>query len=243
MIFGGTNLMGLARNSYVNLSVINIKLPPYIAEDVASVPGSAVGFGNDNYSGTNNIQLEKVTSQTEFFVEGQMLVPKNKAVVYSNEVIFFYVDRRDRMPSFLGGNGVGYSNVVMPVSLGSIVVINETNLEFKDVMKIGRDSFEIRSIVLIESPINMPNIITGLSTSIVVEPNTFGSKSSYSYLNYNPVLAALKFEDGSGGYRQNTPFTNIPERSINGTMSFKDSAYKRGSIFLYTKVPTDNQFY
>jgi len=217
---GQASLAGLARNSFINLPVANIRLPP-------------------SNSDTESIRLENAINQTEWLVENRMLVPKNKSVIYSRDVIFFYVDRRDRTPTFINP-ATAYRYVAVPAAMGSVVVVNETQLIFNDELRIGKENFLVRSIVLAESAPNMPNVITSLSTSLLVLPESIGNYGSPTYINYNPTLASLKIlnEDGIG-YRQNTPFTWLPERSFDDGTSFKDSAFKRGTIFMFVKVQNE----
>lgn len=214
--FGQTSLVGLARNSYINLPVINIRLPQFSSE-------------------ANAITIENTINQSDYFVENRMLVPKSKSVIYSRDVIFFYADRRDKVPAFVNNNSI-YRYVSMPASVGSVMIINDTELYFDDTMRIGRDLFMLRSVVLIETPHNIPNIITGHSASIVVKPNTFTTLSEKTYINYNPVDSSVKYQVSPNLYQWNQPFTYLPERSIDNSPAFKDSAIKRGTIFLYTKV-------
>lgn len=214
---GYTNVSGLARTTFVNLPVINIRLPTTITT-----------------KHTSGVHLEHALEQTDLFVENKVLVPKNKSVIYSHEMIFFYADRKYRTINFANVN-MGFKNIYLSPSFIGATSLNDTALIFNENQRIGRENFQLRGVIVLQTPPNGASIVTGCSASIVVPRDTNRGRMTNEYLSYNPTAASIKFEE-NGQYKSNTPVAWLPENSHNSKKSgFKNSAYQRGCCFFYVK--------
>jgi hypothetical protein len=215
---GYTNVSGLARTTFVNLPVINIRLP-------TTVTTKHVG----------GVSLDNALEQTDLFIENKVLVPKNKSVIYSHEMVFFYADRKFRTINFANVN-MGFKNIYLSPSFIGATTLNKTHLMFKCSQRIGREHFKLRGVIVLQTPPNGADIVTGCSATIVCPKNNNAGLMSDQYLSYNPTAASIKFKDGSNGYTSNTPVSWIPEYSNDARKpGFKDTAYVRGCVFFYVK--------
>jgi hypothetical protein len=227
---GFTTITGLARTTFVNIPIVNIKLP-------IDLIGTTI----------HTINLERALTQTDNFIEYKMVVPKNKSVIYSNEVAFFYANRRFPSINF-NRFSMTCRYVSLPTSFINTTSINNTVLVFNNKIRIGRDWFNLRSVVMLQRPpISGIDVAVGCSAAIVVPSNSpalaeFAFESPM-YLHYNPQIASLQYYDGqqpatntTGQYISNKPISWIDEYSNDPSrIGFRDEAQQRGTIFFYVK--------
>ena len=220
---GYTNVSGLARTTFVNLPVINIRLPTSVT-------------GNNN----SVVHLDNALQQTDLFIENKVLVPKNKSVIYSQDMIFFYADRKFRTVNFANVN-MGFRNIALAPSFIGATTLNQTQLLFADRPRIGREMFKLRGVLVLQTPPTGADIVTGCSASIVVPADLNRGEPNDQYLSYNPSVASIKFQSaqsvsGDNQYVSNNPICWIPEyKSSADKPGFKDTAYSRGCVFFYVK--------
>ena len=213
---GLASLSGLSRMKFVNLPIINIRLP----SDALSGGGVV-----------RTVQLKNALTQTDLFLDEKMLVPKHKAVIHSRDMVFFYADRKYRTVNFAKVS-VGMKSVALTPSFMGSTSLNKTELDFSDYMPIGRQAFTIRGVIVLETPMGY-DIVTGCSASIVM-PDPTGAGRNH-FLCYNPYDAIIKVPDATGKYVQNKPVTSIPEYGDASCPGFKDSGRSRGCIYWYVK--------
>jgi hypothetical protein len=223
-------MTSLAKTTFVNIPIVNIKLPVDI-------------IGNQQHS----ISLSRALTQTDHFIEHRMVVPKNKSVIYSNEVAFFYANRRFPAINFGINTCISMRYVNIPASIVNTSSINNTNLVYDDRIRIGRDQFQLRSVVMLQRPhISGLDVATGCSAAIIVSEYPMNN-SAYgiitpNYIHYNPVIASIQYLDptqpaGQSQYTANTPITFIDEHTMNPErIGFRDEAQLRGTIFFYVKL-------
>jgi hypothetical protein len=220
---GYTNVSGLARTTFVNLPVINIRLPTSVT-------------GNNN----SVVHLDNALQQTDLFIENKVLVPKNKSVIYSQDMIFFYADRKSRTVNFANVN-MGFRNIALAPSFIGATTLNSTQLLFADRPRIGKEMFKLRGVLVLQTPPTGADIVTGCSASIVVPADLNRGEPNDQYLSYNPSVASIKFQssqsvNGDNQYVSNNPICWIPEyKSSDDKPGFKDTAYSRGCVFFYVK--------
>jgi hypothetical protein len=223
---GYTNVTNMAKTRLMNIPIVNIKLP-------LDLTGSTV---------PQSISLARALNQTDTFIEHRTIVPKNKSVIYSNQVCFFYANRKYQAVNFTALDcTLSMRHMALPTPVMNTTKTNTTQIVFDDNMRIGRDWFAIRSVcVLQRPPLNGLDIPTGSSALVRYDDGT-GSANCTSFFHYNPSGASIQFYDqslaaGNTQYRSNDPITYIPEYdpSPNG-MGFKNEAQERGIVFFYTK--------
>lgn len=226
---GHTTITNLSKTTFVNIPIVNIKLPIDL-------------IGNQ----THAISLARALTQTDYFIEHKVVVPKNKSVIYSNQVAFFYANRRYPSVNFNSAN-MTLRYLSMPVSFINQTTINKTILQFENRFRIGRDWFDLRSVILLQRPpINGVDIATGCSAAIAVDPNSpnnlFQGNNGPIYIHYNPSIASIQYLDGNQPQGQsqfisNTPISFIDEVTTDPSrIGFRAEAQERGTIFFYVKV-------
>lgn len=212
---GYTNVSGLARTTFVNLPVINIRLP--------TAPSTS-----------GPVALRDALEQTDLFIENKLLVPKNKSVIYSQDMIFFYADRKYRTVNFANVN-MGFRNFALSPSFIGATTLNSVMLSFNSTESIGRERFNLRGVIVLQVPPE-EEVVTGCSASIVMNTD-----HGPQYLSYNPSLASIKISDVNApdgtNFVNNPPISWMPEHNsgLSGNLpGFWESAYTRGCIFFYT---------
>lgn len=224
---GFTNISSIGKTVFVNIPIVNIKLPIDL-------------IGNQIHS----ITLSRALSQTDYFIEHKIVVPKNKSVIYSNEVAFFYANRRYPTTNFYNSR-MSCRFMSMPITFINQTTINRSVIEFDDEMRIGRDWFTLRSVVMLQRPpISGAEIVTGCSAAIAVDPVSPSTKftaSSPIYIHYNPSIASIQYLEGnqpatSSQFVANTPVSYIDNTTLNPSrIGFRSEAKERGTIFFYVK--------
>ena len=226
---GHTTITNLSKTTFVNIPVVNIKLPIDL-------------IGNQVHS----ISLDRALTQTDYFIEHKVVVPKNKSVIYSNQVAFFYANRRYPTVNFNSAS-MTLRYMSMPLSFINQTTINKSVLNFQDHFRIGRDWFDLKSVVVLQRPpINGIDIATGCSAIVVLNGNTPGNlyqgASGSVYLHYNPSVASIQYLDGNqpagqSQYVSNPPISYIDEATSDPTaIGFRSEAQERGTIFFYVKA-------
>jgi hypothetical protein len=225
---GYTSVSNLAKTVFVNIPIVNIKLP------MESADGQV-----------HAISLTKALTQNDYFLEHRAVVPKNKSVIYSNQVAFFYANRKYPTSTF-NSLSVSMRCIALPISVINQTTINKTRVLFDSKMRIGRDWFNLRSVVLLQRPpVNGLDIALGSSAVIVADSSTPANAihgGSTVYLHYNPSVASIQYYDasipqGQSQYISNTPFTWIEEYNPDpNNISFRTESQERGTIFFYVKI-------
>ena len=118
--------------------------------------------------------------------------------------------------------------------------------DFENRFRIGRDWFELRSVVLLQRPpVNGVDVATGCSAAIVVDhnsPSNLYHGHGTSFIHYNPTIASIQYYEGNQGnnasqFIANTPVTYIDETTNDPTrIGFRTEAQERGTIFFYVKA-------
>lgn len=215
---GITNISGLARATYINIPIVNIKLP-------INLNGSA--------EPRHTIPLRLALEQTDFFIEHRMIVPKNKSVIYSNSVACFYANRKYPSINYISASSTSMRNVHLPGNMISNTSINNSLILFNPQTTIGRDIFNLRSVVLIQKPyITNIQMITGC-TAAIVAPVTNGRTE---YYHYNPQMVAYGNTDAGGNVSYSPPITfelDGPDPNDPQTRGMRQDIQERGSIFVY----------
>ena len=117
---------------------------------------------NNNPLMTNQLgdfSLTGALTSAEWFVEGKLLVPKTRQVLYSRGVLIFYVNRRYRNLR-VGRMNVPYSFNYLPMTVGGLETLNteKVNINGGVLNKVGYtdDTFTLASAVLANTS-NVPN--------------------------------------------------------------------------------------
>jgi hypothetical protein len=217
--YGYANLGAASRATFVNTPICNIKLP--------------VNIHGDGAVGGHVINLANALTQSDWFIENKMLIPKNKSVIHSKKIIFFYVNRRHQSVNFANVD-IGFRYVSVPGTMSGMTSINTTELAFADTMVIGNDNFVLSSVVVL-NPLLNGQLSTGCSSIVCCQPNQQSGQYSPTYYYYNPLASGTMVEY-NGDYVRNDPITIMFKNGTNiQNPTFIDTARKYGTIFTYVR--------
>lgn len=217
---GYTNLNQVAKSTFVSMSIINVRLPT---------------------SGTARIiSLKDALQHQDWYVENKTFVPKNKQVIYSQNIAFFYVNRKYQDVGLVYGKiGCNFSNIP---TMSGISALNENEIDVPDNIMIGNEQYAVRSVVVLKKlPFGSglagtKPIASGASTLIVKYENSYSSTKKIWM--YDPEGASIMYEDpvGSNAYRRQDPICEIPENLYGSQETYTNLSRKSGIIFVYVKI-------
>ena len=214
-LIGQANFNALSRTTFLNIPIVNVRLPTL--HQPANV----------------QMSLKRALNQSDFFIEHKTLVPKNRSVMFTNDVIFFYANRRFQGISMANLN-LRVSYTAVPYQAWNIgqTSINNTSLDFEYDVTIGDNTLNLRSIVTVYRPPVSADIVGG--SSAIVIPSREGRTVDENFY-YNPLLANYMTEvDGS--YKSNRPITLIARKDAREDRESVDElGAQYGTIFMYAK--------
>jgi hypothetical protein len=224
---GYSNLGAVTRATFVNTPICTIRLPT-----------SLYGGSGDNQPST---RLTSALSQSGWFIENKMLVPKNTQVIHSRQMVFFYVNRRYQSP--LANIDMGFRYMSVPGTMSAMTSINTAQIHIEHDLTIGQERFQLSSVVVL-NPLLEGQLATGCSSIIVCPENLAIGRPRKSYYYYNPLGASIMYEDplatGSNKFVRNDPISPMPENSNDkNRRGFRELARKYGTIFVYVN-PNDD---
>jgi hypothetical protein len=217
----GQNFGSMAQATFINTPICNVKLPQM----------------QNNQNGQNaqdSIRLENALQQSpDWFIENKMLIPKQKTVMHSNKVIFFYVNRRHHQINYPNVN-LGFNYVNTPGQISgqrSMTTINTSIVEYSDVIHVGSSGtrFVFKSAVVLNELIG--NLSAGCS-SIVLSENVRGLGNEDTMLMYNPLACANLVYDGITT-RRNRPLSSVFENATQNSVSWRNELEQRGTVYVY----------
>lgn len=187
---------------------------------------------------TTAISLDDALNQPQWYVENNMIVPKAQTIIHNRDVLFFYVGRRYQ--------SVNIARLVYPCNFVSLPMtvagwesLNDRIVNFEMRMNIVNDTYQLRSVVIIENSPTRKNLIVGSSAAIVIPMDISLGRYEDTFLLYDPQGASEMFKV-DGTYERNDPITYIPGHTpFNGENtpeSFYKRASTRGTIFVYQKI-------
>ena len=222
---------------------------------VTSIPMIVVQI--PQYSeGAEPKDLRAATSQTLWVNEHNSIVPKEKTIIYSKEVLIFYVNRRSqslRIRTFT--NPLSFSQ--LPLAMSNFERLNPYPINVPASISLGRveETFQLRSVVTVtESQIRQTDsattVITG-SNALIMKHRDFSQVTfDPNYYLYDPFGASLPVlhpeaanSEEHRGYFTNKPISGIepyysPDPKLTGGVpqkSFFDRASSTGTIYIYAK--------
>jgi hypothetical protein len=215
---GYANFSGLNRISFLKIPVINIRLPSVMQAN-AGLP-------------MPQISLQKSLNQSDFFIENKLFVPKNKSVLFSRNLVFFYVNRRHQGMNMVNlSMRFSYTNIPYQLFNVNQTTVNDLPVDSSLDLSIGNDNFSLRSVVTVYRPPLADNVSVG-SSAVVLRYDGPGVMSDI--FCYNPLLANHQVEQLDGSYRANDPVTTLELHSTPKEMGFIEMARSYGTVFMYT---------
>jgi len=185
------------------------------------------------------LRLEEALTQPQWFIENKMIVPKSLSLVYSKDVLFFFIGRRFQTIN-LSRYTSPYNFNALPMTVSGWETLNEYPIHYNETLSIMGDSYTLRSVVLIECfSVGQRKVISGCST-LVFGP--LDGPAAGTVFQYDPQGAIPITDDGAGNLSSNGPITWVPNSPSLAPQPGVECAYekasKRGVIFCYQKVPS-----
>ena len=209
------------RPMVTSVSMINLKLPPILNEDVT-------------------IDLEDSLNSQQLFLENNIITPRSTSIIYSNGVLFFYIDRRTNVIRPQDMQPFNISK--FPISVSGFERINDNAINFKCEMTINKDIYRLRSVVLAEvNNISEKNIVVGSSAIFMLHQDIEKGRMDDEFFIYDPIRVTDKLlSDATETYTYRQPTRQIfRNHTSTDFLSFEDMASRRGIIFMY-ELYTDN---
>jgi hypothetical protein len=135
-IFANNPYAQNARPTVTSIPMINVRL-------LGFTPSQQVPLGNATQQ-PKYINLKQAVNQVQTFIEGNVLVNRATSLLYSREVLFFYVDRR----AHILNTGMNVFNMdQLPKAVAGFERINTQTVNAPCVMKVGNDNFKLRTVI------------------------------------------------------------------------------------------------
>lgn len=214
---------GQSMNPFNNQPIYTITSIPMITLQIPPVTDNA-----------EPIDLRSATTQTLWVNENKTIIPKEQSIIYSKEVLIFYINRRiQRIQLKTFSNPLSFSQ--LPLTMSSFERLNGYPVHVPDrlVLDRGDEVYNLRSVVsvtetkigglstsLVEGlPSNSilgqnsqsTGIITG-RTGLITKPRNFETGVfEPEYYLYDPFGASLPVRHpDQSGYFTNKPISHIP---------------------------------
>lgn len=189
------------------------------------------------------------TLQTIWVTENKTIIPKEQSIIYSKEVLIFYVNRRNqRINIRTFTNPIPFSQ--LPLTMSTFEHLNTYPINLSDRITLARpeETYHLRSVLAVtETSIKQgektSNIITG-STGLIMKHRSFvGQIFEPEYYLYDPFGASLPVKHpNEDGYFTNKPISRLSpffsEPETPGqvpNLSWFDRASHSGTIYIYAK--------
>ena len=199
-----------------SVPMINMRLPPMLADKTP-------------------VALKSALEQSQYFLEGGAIVPRNTSLIWSRGILVFYVDRRATNISF-NDQLNAFSMSQLPTPIAGFERLNKREVDFEEQIKLGEDTYELRSVVY--SDLNVQDgvetdLVIGSSTLIRIPVNLKRGIASAKYLCYDPYGPIHTRSVVGSGTVVDDPVTQIELHGASIELSFSELARKRSTIFVY----------
>lgn len=201
-----------------NVSMINLKLPPVINDE-------------------KPIDLGESLESQQLFLENGVIIPRNTSIIYSNGVLFFYIDRRTNVIRTRNMQPFNIAN--LPKAVSGFERLNDRQVNFETTLNIREDQYKLRSVVLAEvnKDSSDKNVVIGSSTIFMIHTDVTKERYQDEYFIYDPISVADKVLSSQGTYSHRQPVRQITRQHIEeDSLSFMGMANRRGIIFMYELV-------
>jgi hypothetical protein len=194
---------------------------------VVSLPYSASFMNPTGFAPAGFSIHQQFTSQA--FVENKMIVQKTVSVLDVQEVLIYYVPRRQHTINPNIYYNCNYS--MLPLSISGWQKMNDMAVTFEKTHKEASYEFYLRSVVLIEeTEVNTQSgkskLITGCSAVLI--PVT-GQSQSTTEFKYDPQGSINSVKAASGQYEYNEPVTSFDWATR------EEEIKTHGTIFIYQR--------
>lgn len=181
-----------------------------------------------------NVGLNSAVQQQQFFYENGVLVPRLTELIYSRNVLVFYIDRSSVVMRM---NPMYHVNLInRPVAIEGFERVSTRAVSYQNVMNIRGDTYELRSVVCQEVNSRVQaneNIVVG-SNAMLVRKADLAVNPAREYYLYDPLGVNRQIRRNNG-FVSNAPITTLQPAPGAGVAndSFRSRAENHGVIFIY----------
>jgi hypothetical protein len=235
-IFNNNPYANNVRPTVTQIPMINVRLLSFQTSNVVNVAGPQP---------KNYVNLEDAMNQVQTFIEGNVLVNRATDVIYSREVMFFYVDRRAHLMN-LGMKMFNLAN--LPTSVAGFERINTKRIGVPCSLNVRGDSFDLRSVVCAktiqdtQNPNSQTSLVTG-SETVFLECG--GATMPQGAMG--PVANNIGSDIGTRANSLNNLVYNPADANKNGGNVFSYSVNvlnaieTRGVVFMYQNMNANDE--
>ena len=221
------NYLNVGRVSFMTTPVLNLRLPnPTGNKYGVNLPNAAV-MGSFMSTGAtpNSTSLRSALDQQDIFWENRSPTVKSKNVIYSNELAFFYVNRKYQSIDIVQAQ-INFQYLPLQNNLSGISSVNTHKVDIETSgFTIGQkgDMFDLVSAVLVQVPPANQHVTTGCS-SIILKRTGMNCLNYY----YNPQMAGIMTLENNA-YVTNQPITSLDDAEC------KNMLEQYGTVYIYVK--------
>ena len=194
-----------------------------------------------NLNTDDSLSLKEAVNQQQFFLENGVPTLRYTNIVYSNGVIFFFVDRRSHVIKY---NDMPHLSLTrMPLAMSGFERINETPVFYDPVLTLNGDvEYKLRSVVVAELNKTVKpnaNLVVGSSTIVMVHPEGEHLRrgiTSTRCFKYDPLgVVSPAVDILTNKFVVKTAMYDIAEDDNveDPELSFRHLATTRGLVFMY----------
>lgn len=181
------------------------------------------------------LDLTTALEQNQWFVENKTLVPKKQSLIFSRDVLFFYVNRRYQHVN-VAQLQQPYNFNTLPATVSGFEKLNEHPVNADLNITLLGERYDLRSVVLVDYSAANEGLITGTSAMIRRLPDFKNNIFDDKYIHYNPGMAGKTVVNKNRVTGVTEPLHTVAMDVDSGNhITFMGSIRKRGTIFVYVK--------
>jgi hypothetical protein len=219
-----TQLGVMSKATFINTPICNIRLP-------ASLNNQALP----------TVDFASSLTQNDWFIENKMLVPKNKTVIKSRVVLFFYVNRRQQSINAALDFNMSIRYMSIPGALTTATTINTTPINCDNNITLGNETFELRSAVLLNTvPYTCNNVKSELSAGSTAVIKCIDKSGAVSGIGGMPRWYEYKPLAPNGSGAGATALSPLYLATMNTGRQLPDNVDTHGTIYVYVDEKNNN---
>lgn len=190
------------------------------------------------------VHLQDALNMSQWYVEEGTVAPRNQAIIYSRDVLVFFVPRRAHtlnIGRLVAPMQANFNR--LPRTVAGFDRLNDTTVDFENHLTLhnGDHTYELKSVVVVEINDSIAGqtgqgqfLITGCSALVRRDPTDQHEPDKIYW--YNPRGAAVGHVPAGGQHgdtHYERPVSYIGEGPGSTSESFYEKASRRGTIFIY----------
>ena len=230
----GTNLANIGKVSFISTPILNLRL----TNSNMGIVGYTVNASSQPLVPGRQQQLKEALEQVDTFWEKQTPSVRSKKVIYSKDILFFYVNRKYQSIDITSNLMNNLRSVPTSVPISGVYTVNTEAIDVEREMTVSNnkagDRFDLNSVVCVNQPITPGGISSGCF-SIIIHDCKEEDGQSKNY-RYHPQKAGqYNQRDADNNLTISDPFEIYPTAE-----SSNNDIQTLGTIFVYKKTRDTN---